>query len=204
MKLHSSATSPFVRKVLVVAQELGIENSFDSDLVMVSPIEANPSVHDQNPLGKIPVLELDDGLPLFDSRVICEYLDSRSDDGSVFPQAGPARWLALQQQATADGMMDAGIMARYETFMRPEQYRWQQWVDGQQSKFKRSVDALEREADSLQGRVDIGTIAVACALGYLDFRFGSENWRQGRPKLTAWFDDFNQRPSMQATIPADG
>lgn len=202
MKLHSSATSPFVRKVLVVAHELGINDSFDSDLVLVSPIEANASVHDQNPLGKIPVLELDDGMPLFDSRVICEYLDSRSDKASIFPANGAIRWRALQQQATADGMMDAGIMSRYETFMRPEQLRWQDWVDGQRGKYVRAVDSLERDAASLEEHVDIGTIAVACALGYLDFRFDADNWRQGRPKLTAWFDTFNQRPSMQSTLPS--
>jgi len=202
VKLHSSHTSPFVRKVLVVAKESGVENLFNADAVVVSPIENNDSVDSKNPLGKIPVLELDDGSVLFDSRVICEYLDSLSESIVIFPANGPARWQALQQQAMADGMMDAGIAARYETFMRPENLRWSDWSDGQRRKFTRAVDMLESQASSLSGRIDIGTIAVACALGYLDFRFEDMQWRQGRSNLAAWFDEFNQRPSMQETIPA--
>jgi len=201
VKLHSSHTSPFVRKVLVVAKELGVENQFNADAVTVSPIESNASVDSKNPLGKIPVLELDDGAVLFDSRVICEYLDSLTDKISVFPSIGAARWLALQQQAMADGMMDAGIASRYETMMRPEQLRWSDWSDAQQRKFTRAVDMLEVQATGLSNRIDIGTVAVACALGYLDFRFHDNQWRQGRPALTEWFDAFNQRPSMQETMP---
>jgi len=190
VKLHSSHTSPFVRKVLVVAKESGVEDRFSADPVAVSPIEVNDLVDSKNPLGKIPVFELDDGSVLFDSRVICEYLDSLSDSIAIFPADGPARWKALQQQAMADGMMDAGIAARYETFMRPENLRWNDWADGQRRKFTRAADMLEAQASSLSGRIDIGTIAVACALGYLDFRFDDMQWRQGRPNLTAWFDDF--------------
>ena len=142
----------------------------------------------------------DDGQALFDSRVICEYLDSRHDRPKLFP-AGPARWPALRRQAQADGILDAGLLARYETVLRPEERRWPDWIEGQKAKVARALDALEGEAESFNGSVDIGTIAIGCALGWLDFRYAADDWRAGRPRLAAWFERFARRPSLAATVP---
>ena len=202
MKLYSISTSPFARKVLVVSHELNVLERFEQVDASVSPVEANADVIDRNPLGKIPVLELDDGSTIYDSRTIAQYLDSLSPTASVFPAGDAERWVALTQQSLGDGIMDAAIAARYETFLRPEELQWSAWEQGQRQKFIRAVDSLEQQASTLVDRVDIGTISVACALGYLDFRFESENWRQGRPGLAVWFDSYSQRPSMQATLPA--
>ena len=156
-----------------------------------------------NPLGKIPCLVLDDGGALYDSRVICEYLDTLHQGARLFPAGGAERWEALRLQALADGIMDAALLTRYETFLRPEALRWTAWVDGQLDKVARALDRIEAVAAPAFGaRVDIGTITVACALGYLDFRFGSLDWRGSRPVIAAWYEGFAARPSMQATTPS--
>ena len=131
--------------------------------------------------------------------MICEYLDGLHDGSRMFPESGEARWTALRRQALADGILDAAVNTRYETFLRPEQFRWSDWVEGQMQKVRRSLDALE--AEPLGETVDIGTISVACALGYLDFRYPDEGWRETRPKLAAWFEMFSARPSMSETRP---
>ena len=122
----------------------------------------------------------------------------------MFPAAGPARWAALRRQAEADGILDAAVGTRYETFLRPEARRWPDWIEGQKAKFRRALDALEGEAASFGAVVDIGTLAIGCALGYLDFRYADEDWRSGRPQLAAWFETFEQRPWMTETVPKDG
>ena len=120
----------------------------------------------------------------------------------MFPASGAARWTALRRQALADGMMDAGVLARYESFVRPEGARWDVWADNQKQKFRRGLDALESEAASLDV-VDIGTLAIACALGYLDFRYADEGWRADRPQLAAWFERFATRPAIAGTAPQE-
>jgi glutathione S-transferase len=120
----------------------------------------------------------------------------------MFPLSGPARWTALRRQALADGIMDAGVLTRYETFLRPQDVRWAAWIDHQKQKFRRALDALEFEGASL-GVVDIGTLAIACALGYLDFRFPDEDWRAGRPRLAAWLEQFSQRPAIADSAPQE-
>jgi glutathione S-transferase len=152
-----------------------------------------------NPVGKIPALIGDDGATFYDSPVICEYLDARAGGNRIFPAVGTARWTALRRQAIADGIMDAAVLTRYEEAIRPEELRWQEWVDGQLLKIRTALDALERE--SLEGVFDIGTISIACALGYLDLRFASEDWRSGRPRLAAWAAAIGKRPSLAATAP---
>ena len=117
----------------------------------------------------------------------------------MFPEGGEMRWTALRRQALADGILDAAVNTRYETFLRPENLRWSDWIEGQMQKVRRSLDALD--AEPLGETVDIGTISVACALGYLDFRFPDEGWRDTRPKLAAWFEMFSARPSMSETLP---
>jgi glutathione S-transferase len=199
MKLHYSPASPYVRKVRVLALETGLMEDIELVTAALTPIGPDPNVCADNPIGKIPALVRDDGSALYDSRVICEYLDSRHGGTRMFPENGDARWTAVRRQALADGILDAAVGTRYETFLRPEALRWQDWVDGQMAKVRRSLDALENE--SLGDTVDIGTISVACALGYLDFRYPDEGWRDSRPKLGGWFEKFSQRPSMSETRP---
>ncbi len=201
MKLFHGGGSPFVRKVMVVAHETGLVGKLELLDGGTTPIDTNPVLAKANPIGKIPALVLDDGTALSNSPVICEYLDSLHSGAKMFPASGAARWEALRLQAICDGLMDAAVNNRYETMVRPENLRWNAWSAGQLGKVDRAVDALETAAESLGDRVDIGTISVGCACGYLDFRYDARNWRGSHPKLAAWFAKFNQRPSMQATKP---
>ncbi len=199
MKLYYNPASPYVRKVRVLALETGLMGDIELVKVMITPTGPDASLCSDNPIGKIPTLVRDDGGALYDSRVICEYLDDLHSGARMFPENGAARWTALRRQALADGILDAAVGTRYETFLRPQALRWPDWVDGQMGKVRRSLDVLETEA--LADKVDIGTISVACALGYLDFRYADEGWRDSRPKLAAWYETFAARPSMAETGP---
>ncbi|HEV2269666.1 MAG TPA: glutathione S-transferase [Steroidobacteraceae bacterium] len=197
MKLYFNPASPFVRKVRVTAHELGLSERIELTSLSLTPVTPHDEVRSNNPLGKIPTLVTDDGAVLFDSPVICEYLDALAGGNRVFPPTGAARWTALRRQALADGIMDAAVLTRYEDAVRPKELRWQNWVDGQFLKIRTALDSLERE--SLEGAFDIGTISVACALSYLDLRFASEGWRTSRPRLAAWAAAVSKRPSLAAT-----
>ena len=201
MKLFHGGGSPFVRKVMVVAHEAGLVDRLELLDGGTTPVETNPTLAKSNPVGKIPALILDDGTTWANSPVICEYLDSLNSGAKLYPAAGATRWDALHLQAICDGLMDAAVNNRYETMVRPEPLRWADWSAGQLGKVDRVVDALEEAADGFGDRVDIGTISVGCACGYLDFRYGDRNWRGSHPKLATWFANFEQRPSMQATMP---
>ncbi len=194
--------SPFVRKVRVFARETGLDRNIEEITTMVSPVQENARLAQANPLAKIPALVLDDATALFDSPVICEYLDSLHTGRKLFPAAGPARWTALRLQATGDGILDAGILCRYELAIRPREFQWTGWIAGQKTKWRGGLDLLEREANALDGDPTIGNITVACALGWLDFRYGDDDWRENRPKLARWHAKFSTRPSMQATVPS--
>jgi glutathione S-transferase len=202
MKLFFSPASPYVRKVMVVANELGLADRIEKLPSAASPVNADQTITPHNPTGKVPTLLTDDGISLFDSRVICEYLDGLDGTQRIFPAAGPARWTALREQAIGDGLLDAALLSRYETFMRPEALRWEAWTTGQLTKIDVSLAAIEAAVDGFGSRVDIGTIAIGCALGYLDFRFAHRPWRDANPRAAAWFETFSTRPSMQATVPA--
>jgi glutathione S-transferase len=201
MKLFHVGSSPFVRKVMVVAHEAGLVDKLELLDGGTTPIEANPILAKSNPVGKIPALILDDGTALANSPVICEYLDSQHSGVKMFPAIGAARWEALHLQAICDGLMDAAVNNRYETMVRPEGLRWADWSAAQLAKVDRVVNSLETAAHSLGDKVDIGTISVGCACGYLDYRYDDRNWRESHPKLAAWFAKFEQRASMQATMP---
>jgi len=197
MKLYHSAASPFVRKVLVVAHELGLR-----DRIEIVPATAHPVTRDRalvavNPLGQVPTLVLDDGSALWDSRVICDYLNTLAG-GDIIP-GGDARYAALREEALADGVTDAALLTRYETAVRPEPLRWAEWIAGQLDKVACGLAALEPRASAFGDRVDIGTIAWGCALGYLDFRFASFGWRDRHPNAAAWFEWFGGRESMTTT-----
>ncbi len=201
MRLYHSKTSPYVRKVMVLAHEAGIHGRIEPVAASASPVGETATVAGDNPLGKLPCLLLDDGGALYDSRVICEYLDSLHDGHKLFPVAGPARWAALRRQALGDGICDAALLRRYETFQRPPERRWDDWMLGQKGKVDRALDALEAEVASFPKSPDIGLIAVAIALAYLDLRFAEDPWRDGRPLLAEWQADFATRPSMRETAP---
>jgi glutathione S-transferase len=200
MKLFYAATSPFVRKCLVSAHELGLHKRLELVPAAAHPVNRDPAVVTHNPLGKIPTLLTDQGAVLYDSRVICEYLNAQGD-GHLMPKEGPARWEVLVEQALADGMMDAAVLTRYETVVRPESLRWNDWTTGQIAKVTCGLAELEQRAGGFAERIDAGTIAVACALGYLDFRFASLKWRDQHPKMSLWYDEFARRESMTATRP---
>ena len=201
MKLYVSPASPYVRKVRVVAREAGLAAVIEEVVASVSPVAPNEQVSRDNPLGKLPVLIADDGSAIYDSPVICEYLDSLHSGRKLFPAAGPARWTALKLQALADGLLDAALLARYEAALRPEPRRWPEWIAGQKRKIADALDTLERDVDLLGGDLTIGNLSVACALGYLDFRFAADAWRTGRPKLDAWLAEVSKRESLRATMP---
>lgn len=201
MRIYFAAASPFVRKCLIAAAELGLREKIELVTAAAHPVNRDKNLVAHNPLGKIPTLITDDGTVLYDSRVICEYLNALGD-GHLLSREGNARWSVLTEQALADGVMDAAVLTRYETFARPEQLRWKDWVTGQLEKVTSGLDALESRAASFGDRVDVGTIAFGCALGYLDFRFASLGWRDTRPNTSAWFERFGARASMVATRPA--
>jgi len=202
MKLRHNPASPFVRKVMVVAHELGLADKIELLDTVVSPVTTNATLAGENPLMKIPALVTDDGQTLFDSPVICEYLDSLAGGGKVFPAPGKARWAALRQQALGDGILDALILCRYEIAARPEDKRFAGWTDGQMKKAHQGLAALE--AEDLSGSQTIGTITAACTLGYLDFRFPNDGWRSRHPKLAEWYEAIEASPAMQATKPPAG
>lgn len=201
MKLYYSGASPYVRKVMVTAIETGLDKRIEPVPANVMPHKPNADIARDNPLMKVPTLVADGGEVLYDSRVICEYLDSLHDGRKLIPAGGGERWRILRLQALGDGILDAGLLARYETFLRPENLRWNEWVAGQSTKVTQGLDAIEAEAELLSGPVNLGQIAVACAIGWLEFRKPVGDIRPGRPKLFKWYDAFVQRPSMQATLP---
>jgi glutathione S-transferase len=200
MKLYYSPASPYARKVRVVAIETGLDKKIDMVNVALSPVQANADVDKHNPIGKIPALSVK-GMDLFDSPVICEYLDGQHKGRKLFPRKGRDRWVALRQQAMADGLLDAALLARYEGALRPEDKRWADWIKGQMKKIGGVLGQLEAEAKSLKGKPTIGTISIACALGYLDLRFGNFDWRADHPKLAKWFAAASKTPSLKATVP---
>ena len=204
MKLRYSPTSPFVRKVMVVAIETGLVDRIEKIPTTVAPTKPNEDVAKENPLVKVPALITDDGVVLYDSPVICEYVDSLHGGAKLFPAGGNQRWIALRQQALGDGILEAAILNRYEQ-LRPKEYQWPEWTDGQMRKVRGAVAALEIEAGQglLRGPLTIGLITIGCALGYLDFRYASEPWRQRAPGLARWYDDFAERPAMKQTVPQD-
>ena len=199
-QVYASLTTPFGRKVLVAAVEMGLSDQVTVTMASGTALDPGTMPLAQNPLGKIPVLIRPDGGALYDSRVICRYLDQVSGAG-MYPDA-PALWDVLVLESLADGMLDAALLMVYEDRIRPEALRFPPWVEGQWAKVARALSGVEAAwLPHLRGAPDMGQIALGCALGYLDFRLTARNWRGGHPGLTAWFDGFALRPSMVATAP---
>lgn len=198
MKLYFSATSPFVRKCMVCAYELGLADRIEKLPSAVHPVKRDQTVLASNPLGQVPTLISDKAEILLDSRVICEYLNALGK-GTLFPE-GRDRWRVLSEEALADGIMDALLLARYEMASRPQALRWNEWHRGQMDKVQSGLEYLEKQVSSWDERLDIGTISFGCALGYLDLRFTDYDWRRAFPATAAWFAQFNARESMQNTL----
>ena len=200
MQLRFSPTSPYVRKVTVCAIELGLNNQLQR--VDTNPWDPESDITTNNPLGRVPALALEDGSYLYDSIVICEYLDSLSDTHDLFPKDSN-RWQVLRQHALANGILDAGINAVVERLRRPEDLKWEGWVDFQFEAIRRALTVMNAEVEQFeQQRLNIAHITAGASLGYLDFRFADDlDWRADNPQLKKWYEGFSQRESMQATIP---
>ncbi len=202
MKLFYSPASPYVRMVSALALETGQADSIERLPSAAGPVKRDASILAHNPSGKVPTALLEDGSALYDSRVICEYLDARHQGPRLFPAEGPARWQALTLFALAQALLDAALLARYESALRPEDKRWDDWLEGQLAKVDSSVAELEADwIDRLEAAFDIGALGVACALGYLDFRFAERDWRATAPRLAAWYAEVSKRPSLAQTVP---
>ena len=194
MKLYHSPTSPYVRKVCVTALELGLELELETVAVHAIPSDYGAI----NPVNRIPALRLDDGEMIFDSRVICEYLIA-AQGSDLLPPVGNEHWRVLKLQVLGDGIMDAGV-PRMGELSRPEAHRNPHRLAEYERSITQTLDALEGMTPALAD-LNLGVIAIGCALGYLDFRFAWDPWRPERPKLAAWYEAFSKRSAMVATVP---
>lgn len=201
MTLFYSKTSPFVRKVIVLLHETGQLADIALQEVVLSPTSPDTGVNNANPAGKIPALRLADGTLLYDSRVILDYLDQQHGGPPLVP-AGQQRWTCLTLAALADAALDAAVLIRYETFLRPPEKRWDSWLNAQQDKIERALARLEQAAmTDLQGPFDLASIGVACLLGYIDLRQPELGWRERYPQLALWYTEVSLRPSVMASQP---
>ncbi len=203
MTLHWSPRSPYVRKVMIAAHEMGLSDRLNCVRTVVGGTVPHLELMQENPLGKIPTLVLEDGTILFNSPVVCEYLDTLHDGPKLFLN-GPDRFTMLRRHALGNGMIDTGLQLLAERF-RPEDRRSQPHIDLWTLKLRTCVTALEQEADAIAATpFNISHISIGVALGYLDFRFDVLQWRDGHPRLAAWYETFHARPSVQANLPAEG
>lgn len=202
MRLWFNPASPFARKVRIVTREAGLAERIEEISIAVSPVKPHAELARENPLVKVPALTTPDLGTLYDSDVICEYLDSLHRGTPLFPKSGPQRWRALRLQALGDGILEAAVLIRYESAWRPQALQWSDWTAGQLGKVRGGLNALEREAAGWDDGFKIGQITAACVLGYLDFRFPQEAWRGSCPALALWYEGITRRPSMKATVPA--
>ena len=202
MKLHWSPRSPFVRKVMVAAHELGLADRIQTVRTVVAMSSVNRELLPENPLGKIPTLVLDDGTVLYDSQVIIEYLDSLAGGGRLTPISGPARWQELRRHALTNGLLEQLILWMSERGRKPPS---QPMLDAFALKVGSALDALEAEIGAIAAApLGLAQVTLGVAGDYLDFRFGDLGWRARCPKLSAWQQGFAQRPSMRANPVTEG
>jgi len=202
MKLFYAPASPFARKVHASVIELGMQDKVQLQFTQVAPGKPNEEyVKTHNPIGKIPALQTDTGDVLFDSTIICEYLDSLSDSVRLLPTSGGERYLALTRQSLAHSICESAVILRYETFLRPETMQWDVWIQDQWSKIDRALTWFNTHPAEWQGDVDLAQVTLGCALGYLDFRAPEYDWRAGYPELQTWFDIIEARESFRMTLP---
>lgn len=202
MQLRFSPTSPFVRKVRIVAIEAGLDDQIEQ--VTTDPWAAETDLGQSNPLGKVPCLITDDGTALYDSPVICEYLDSLNAGAKMFPEESSVRFKTLALAAAADGMTDAGVLHLMESVRRPQEFKWDWWSDRQRATMERCMAVLNDAAPSMattDGPITIAEIAAGSGLGWVDLRFPDFAWRDDQPALAEWFASISERPSFKATEP---
>jgi len=202
MKLMYAPQSPFARKVRAAAIELGLDDTIELVYAEVVPGRRNEAYAGAyNPLRKVPALVLDDSTVIYDSTVICEYLDARAGGGRIIPRDGEDRWRVLTLHSLAQGMCEAAILIRYETWLRPEARRWPAWIDDQWDKIDSGLDWFEMHDDTLAGPVNIAHLGLGSLLGYVDFRFADRDWRTRRQRLARWFAELSDRESFVQTKP---
>jgi len=199
MELFSSPTSPFVRKVRVLIREKGATGKVRE--TVVAALSDPAELHAANPLGQVPALTLDDGTQIFNSPLICQFLDEELGGAKLLPPSGKARWADMRLQTIGDGIAEAAVSLSFER-ARPEEQRSPVWTGRWQRAIARSLDVLEAEADALNGDLTLGRIAIVCALSYVDFRHDALNWRGGHPKLADWYKNISGRPAFVETAPA--
>lgn len=199
MKIYGSTISPFVRMTLVTAHECGLGSKIEHVKEGADPTKANPTLTALSALGKIPVLETDHHHPIYDSRVIIEYLAHVAGNTTLIPDDGVKRFRVLTLLALAQGLGDATVAYRYETATRPKEFQWKEWIARTEIRFKNVFDDLDRNWKTELADVTAGTIAVAVVLSYIDFRMPQLNWREGRTTLTKFHADFSKRDSMANT-----
>jgi glutathione S-transferase len=198
MQLFYSVTSPYARKVRVMAMEKGLAEGIE--LVHCNPHVPDKRLLDVNPMSRIPTLVREGGIPLFDSPVICEWLDGLGVGPALIPRAGEGRWVVLRGQALADGMMDDAVIVVLER-KRPESQQSPEQIEARVAALQRCADLMESAVMAFPGDLSLAHIAAGCALGYLDFRLPELDWRGDRTRLAEWFEAFSGRPSMAATRP---
>ena len=201
MKLWYADASPYARKVRILVRELGLADRVTEQAVATTPIAPNEDLAKVSPLVRVPTLETDDGEALYDSRVICEYLESLNGGTPLTPANGAARWRDLRDAALAEGILDTAVGLRYETALKEERFQDPNWIAARRQRILQALDAMESDAPEVEAAPSQGNITWAAALGYLDLRFPDMSWREGRPKLAAWYERFSQRPSLLETAP---
>lgn len=202
MTLYTNAASPFARKVMVLLHETGQLDRVELLPIALTPVNPVPDLNLDNPAGKIPALRLADGNVIHDSRVILDYLDHQHVGNPLIPREGSARWRRLTLASLADALLDAALLIRYETALRPAEKHWDLWINNQQEKIDRALSYFEQDAIAeLRSSFDVASISVAAALGYLDYRQPDFNWRSSYPHLASWYEEVSQRPSMLTTQP---
>ncbi|MEB0042519.1 MULTISPECIES: glutathione S-transferase family protein [unclassified Pseudomonas] len=200
--LFYNMASPFARKVLIFLHETGQFDRVTLQQTLPTPVSPDAALCDENPAGKLPALRLADGNVIDDSRVILDYFDYQHTGNPLIPREGSARWRRLTLASLADAVLDAALLIRYETFLRPPEKHWDLWLDNQAEKIQRTLAYFEQDAVAeLNAQFDIASISVAAALGYLDFRQPDLNWRSSYPRLANWYADVSTRPSMLSTQP---
>lgn len=200
MKLRWAPTSPFVRKIIVLMKEKGIEGAVEKE--KSNPLSKDDRAATPSPLGQIPCLITDDGVSIYDSPVIMEYLDVECDGPVMLPRSGDGRWKVLTRQALADGMIASMVVCFVESLKKPERQSGGILAHNKTIVFN-GIAALEDDVDAFAGDIDVGTISVAVALAFADQTFPEDDWRNDCPALAAWFDEFNRRPSMTETVLMD-
>lgn len=202
MKLFYAPQSPFARKVRAAAIELGLEDRLQLEYAEVVPGRPNADyARQRNPLRKIPALVTDAGETIFDSTVICEYLNALAGGGVLIPREASRRWRVLTNHALAQGMCESAILIRYETWLRPEAARWSVWIDDHWDKIHNGLDWFERNSSELNEPIDLAHLALGSLLGYVDFRWPDNGWRERFSNVSAWFARLEQRPSFARTKP---